>query len=392
MSDHACKTYLLGGLRTPFGRFGGALAAETPIQLCVASAQALLKKCGVDAEDIDHVVVGNVCPSTSDSLYLGRHLALKVGAKVETPGYSVNRLCGSGIQAIIEAQYLIESKRADLVLVSGVENMSMIPHLTYGARFGTKYGPLKSVDLLLETLTDAHAGCAMGMTAENLAQKFHITRTECDEYAARSHQRADLAYQQGHLQREIAPYQLKKSVLERDEHLRTDISLVEMAKLRPSFLPEGVVTAANASGIVDGAASILICSEKFLKKIKHDPQARLGDHAVVGVAPEIMGIGPSPAIQKLCQQLKIKLADIDLLEINEAFAAQTLACLKDLKLSSEKVNIWGGAIALGHPLGASGVRITMTLAQQLEVQKQKLGVASACIGGGQGIALSLHRD
>lgn len=392
MSDQACKTYLLGGLRTPFGRFGGNLSQETPVTLCVQSASALLKQLAINPEDIGHVVAGNVCPSTSDTIYLARHVALKLGTKVETPAYSVNRLCGSGLQAIFEAQNIIERDEAELVLVLGVENMSMIPHLTYGARFGTKYGALKSVDLLLETLTDAHAGCPMGITAENLATKHKISRLECDEYAALSHKRATHAYEKGHMQKQIAPYELKKGVLTEDEHLRKEVSLQEMNALRPSFLKDGVVTAANASGIVDGAAALLICSEKYLAKVKKDPLARLGERSVVGVPPEIMGIGPSPAIQKVCSLLKIKVSDIDYIEINEAFAAQTLACMRELGLSFDNVNVWGGAIAVGHPLGASGARIALNIAQQLEVHQAKVGVASACIGGGQGIALSLHRD
>jgi acetyl-CoA C-acetyltransferase/acetyl-CoA acyltransferase 2 len=278
---------------------------------------------------------------------------------------------------------------ANCILAAGTENMSMVPHLTYGARFGTKYGALKSVDMLLDALTDQHIQMPMGITAENLAEKFQINRNSSDEFSCRSHQNAKKAYDEGLLQGELAPVTLKRGVCNRDEHMRADVSMNEMKELKASFKTDGVVTSASASGIVDGAAAVIVASEKFVKENGLTPIAEIIDGVVLGVDPKIMGIGPSPAIKKILEKNNLKLNEIDAFEINEAFAAQTLSCVKDLELPIEKLNRWGGAVALGHPLGASGVRISLTLARQLNHYKLKYGIAAACIGGGQGIAILL---
>jgi len=385
------KIYIVGGKRTPFGKFGGELKEITPVDLAVYASKAALEECKIKAEQIDHVILGNVVPSSTDTLYGGRHLALKIGALEKTPGYTVNRLCGSGIQAIVDAGRLIQLGEADCVLASGAENMSMVPHLVYGSRFGTKYGPLKSVDMLLDALTDQYVQTPMGITAENLAKLFKISRQECDQYSWESHKKASTAYQEKKLQAELCSIELKRGVLEEDGHMRKDVSLDEMNNLRPTFDKNGTVTAGSASGIVDGAASVIIASETFVEKNGLTPLCEILGSSVIGVDPKFMGIGPSPAIKLLLEKMGKSMKEIDLFEINEAFAPQTLACIKDLELPQEKLNVWGGAIAIGHPLAATGTRISLTLARQLQVLGGKIGIASACIGGGQGIALMLKR-
>lgn len=384
------RVFLVTGKRTPFGKFGGSLKDITPVDLAVLCSKAAMEEIKLSPDKIDQVILGNVVPSSTDTMYGGRHLALKLGAKEETPGIVINRLCGSGIEAILQASRLIKLGEAQCVLASGTENMSMVPHLIYGARFGTKYGAPKTVDMLLDALTDQYAQTPMGITAENLSQKFDINRQKCDEYSYQSHQKAAAAYKKGHLQGEITPITLKKGTCERDEHLREDVSLEDMGKLPSTFKKDGVVTAASASGIVDGAASVIVVSESFCKKHGLNPLAEIIDGEVVGVDPKIMGIGPSPAIKRLLAKRNMSMSNIDFFEINEAFAGQTLSCAKDLEIDAQKLNIWGGAVALGHPLAASGVRISLTLARQLKVNKAQYGIASACIGGGQGIAVLLR--
>lgn len=384
------KVYLVAGKRTPFGKFSGSLQDVSPVDLAVSCSKNLMEQLHLTPEKIDHVIMGNVLPSTTDTLYGARHVALKLGCPESTPAYNVNRLCGSGIQAIMDSYRLIKLGEAHGVLACGSENMSLAPHLVYGGRFGTKYGPLKTVDMLMDSLTDQYAGCPMAITAENLAQEHQITRQQCDEFAASSHLKAFQAYEKGYLTAEIASLQIRKGMLTQDEHLREKVSVEEMGSLRPSFSKDGVVTAANASGIVDGAASVIVASEAYCEKNKLTPLAEICESAVVGVDPKKMGIGPVPAIHALLNKAEMSLADIDLIEINEAFAAQTLACAKVLGLDMSKLNIWGGAIALGHPLGASGVRISLTLSHQLKRENKKWGISSACIGGGQGIAMLLR--
>jgi acetyl-CoA acyltransferase 2 len=385
------KIYLVQGKRTPFGKFGGSLKDITPVDLAVHASKALISEIKLDASKIDQVILGSVVPSSTDTMYGGRHLALKLGCRQETPGIVINRLCGSGIEAILSAARLIKLGEAQCVLAAGTENMSMVPHLVYGSRFGTKYGSLKTVDMLLDALTDQYSQTPMGITAENLAEKFEVTREQCDTFSFDSHNRAAQAYKDGFLQGEIAQVTLKKGVCDKDEHMREDASLAEMNGLRPTFKPDGVVTAASASGIVDGAAAVIIASESFVKREGLTPLAEIVDGFVIGVDPKIMGIGPSPAIKGLLEKTKMTLDQIDLFEINEAFAGQTLACMKDVKIPHDKINLWGGAVALGHPLAASGVRIAHTLSRQLKHYNKTYGIASACIGGGQGIAILLKR-
>lgn len=385
------RVYLVAGKRTPFGKFGGSLQDITPVDLAVYAAKAMLEEINLSPDKIDQVILGNVVPSSTDALYGGRHLALKLGCQEKTPGIVINRLCGSGIQAILDATRLIKLGEASAVLAGGTENMSMVPHLTYGARFGTKYGQLKNVDMLLDALTDQYAGTPMGITAETLGEKFEVQRMECDSYSLDSHQKAAAAYESGFLQGEICEIPLRKGVCKKDEHLREDATLEGMTALKSTFKKDGLVTAASASGIVDGAAVSLIASEEFVKENNLTILAEIIDGEVIGVDPKIMGIGPSPAIKNLLKRNSMSLENIDLFEINEAFAAQTISCMKDIKIPQEKLNIWGGAVALGHPLAASGTRITVSLARQLQQYKKDYGIASACIGGGQGIAILIRR-
>lgn len=384
------KIYLVNGKRTPYGSFGGSLAAEKPVDLALRCSKEAMNDVSIKPDQIDHVIMGNVVPATTDTMYGARHLALGLGCPLETPGFMVNRLCGSGIEAIVQGTFLIAANRADCVLACGVENMSLIPHAVYGARFGQKYGSLKTVDFLLDALTDQYCKLPMGITAENLGEKYSLTRNECDLFALESHQKAAKAYQDNLLQGEVISYELKKHSLQKDEHIREDADLEKMAKLRSNFKENGLVTAANASGIVDGAAAVFVASEKFVTDNKLQPLAQIVDHTVVGVDPTLMGFGPVPAIKQLLEKNSLSLSDIDAFEINEAFAAQALSCQKELEIPKDKLNRWGGAIALGHPLGSSGTRITLTLARQLKHFNEKRGIASACIGGGQGIAILIE--
>lgn len=388
---HPGRIFIVHGKRTPFGKFGGSFGAITPVDLAVYASKAVLFDLQLNPETIDQVIFANVIPSTPDTLYAGRHLALKVGLKISTPGIVINRLCGSGIQAILDAARLIKTQEAQAILVAGAENMTMVPHLVYGSRFGTKYGSLKTQDLLLDTLTDKHVQTPMGITAENLAEEYRISKAESDEYAFQSHLKANKAYEAQLIQPEIVEVKHEKINCSRDEHLREDISLQEMQKLKPTFKKDGTVTAGSASGIVDGAAAMIIASEDYVLKNKLSPIAEIIDGQVIGVEPTKMGIGPVPAIQMLLERQQRNIQEIDLFEINEAFAPQVISCQKALNISKDKLNIWGGAVALGHPLGATGIKISLTLARQLQHLKKNLGIASACIGGGQGIALMIKR-
>lgn len=381
------KVFIIQGKRTPFGKFGGSLGNVTPVDLAVIATKALLEETKILPSSIDQVIFANVIPSTPDTLYAGRHLALKAGLPVETPGIVINRLCGSGIQALIDGARLIRTGEAESLIIAGAENMTMAPHLTYGARFGTKYGALKTQDLLLDTLYDKHAQVPMGTTAENLAHEYTVTKEESDTYAYQSHVKANAAYAAGLIQPELVPV----DNCGKDEHLRPDISFNDLQKLKPTFKKDGTVTAGSASGIVDGACALIIASEAYVLKHNLKPLAEIIDGHVVGVDPAKMGIGPVPAIKGLLKKQNIDISKIDYFEINEAFSPQVIACQRALEIPETRLNIWGGAVALGHPLGATGLKITLTLARQLQHHQKEYGIASACIGGGQGIALLIKK-
>jgi len=382
---------LIDGVRTPMAEFGGPFAELTANELGARAAKALLEKTGTEGGEIDHTVVGNALQTGPDAIYGARHVALKAGVPKEKPALTVNRLCGSGIQAILSGAHMILNGEATTCLVGGMENMSMSPHVIWGARQGFKFGQGKLEDLLMVSLMDGYCGFYMAQTANNLARDFGITRQDQDAFALMSQQRASAAIAAGTLAQEIAPVEVgsgkRARTITTDEHPRADTTMEGLAKLSPAFDKDGFVTAGNASGIVDGAAMLLLTTEAAAKAKGKKPLGRLLSWAVVGVEPSRMGIGPSPAIHAALAKSGMTLADLDLLEINEAFAGQILAVIRDMNLDLAKLNVNGGAIALGHPLGASGARITLTLLKELQRRGGGVGVASACIGGGQGIAL-----
>lgn len=385
---------IMGGARTPFGKYGGGLKDLSATDLAVLAGTEALRRSEVKAEEIDHVIVGNVMQTSVDAAYQSRHVGLRCGVPVPVPAYGVNRLCGSGFQAVVNAASEILLGQAEEVLAIGTESMSQAPHNIYGARWGLALGQSRLEDSLWSALTDTYAGCSMAITAENLASKYGVTREEADEYAFRSHQRAQAAQEAGWLAEEIVavdvPGKKGSRRVEKDEQIRPDTTVEGLARLKPSFLAEGVVTAGNASGINDGAAALVLTTGASARKRGIKPLGRLVAWAAKGVAPEIMGIGPASAARDALAKAGLTLADMDLVEINEAFAAQYVAVEKELGLSREKTNLNGGAVALGHPLGASGARLTLTLLHQLRRGGGRYGLASACIGGGQGIALILE--
>jgi len=387
--------YIVAAKRTPFGTFGGALKDFSATDLAVVAAKSALQSGKVSPEAVDSVVFGNVAQTAADAIYLARHVGLKSGVPVPVPALTVNRLCGSGFQAVVSGAQEILLGDAELVLVGGSESMSQAPHIARGLRWGARLGvDLKLEDSLWSSLTDPYAGCAMAMTAENLAEKYGITRAECDAYGLRSQQTWAAAQDGGRFAAELAPIELKSkkgtTLFGADEHPRRDANLDTMGKLPPSFKKDGVVTAGNASGICDGGAALVLASEEAVKRHDLTPLVRVVQWHVAGVEPSIMGIGPVPAIRGALARAGLEQGDIDLFEINEAFAAQYLACEKELGLDRDKTNVDGGAIALGHPLGASGARITAHLTHELRRRNARRAVGAACIGGGQGIAVVLE--
>lgn len=379
---------IVAGARTPFAKFGGSFKDLTATDLATIASQAALERAAVKAEEIDHVIFGNVMQSAPDAAYLARHVGLRCGVPIPVPAYVVNRLCGSGFQAIINGAMEIMMGNADEVLVGGVEQMSMAPFNVYG-RWGMKLGDRPIVDSLNAGLTDAYCGCPMSVTAENLAHAYSITREEADEFAYQSHALAHQAWEEGWMD-EVVPVTVpaKKGVLTvaRDEHYRADTTAEKLAKL-PALLPNGQVTAGNSSGINDGAVALVLTTRESADSRDVKPLGRLLSWGVKGVAPDIMGIGPAPASREALAKAGLELHDMDLIEVNEAFASQYLAVEKELGLPRNKVNVMGGAIALGHPLGASGARLVLTILHSLRRTGGKYGLATACIGGGQGIAV-----
>jgi acetyl-CoA C-acetyltransferase len=386
------EVFVVDGARTAFGSFGGGLKDATAHQLGVTVAKGALERSGLDASKVDNVVMGNVIQAHEGAPYLARHVALDAGVPIETPALTLNRLCGSGLQAVVSATQSIKLGESEVGLAGGAENMSQAPYVSRKARFGIKMGNDMLVDTLSEALTDNRAGCGMGMTAENLAERYGITREDQDAFAARSHQSATRATESGRLAEEIVPVTVKsrKGPVEitRDEHIREGVDQEALSNLRPAFKKDGgTVTAGNSSGINDGAAAVVVASEKAVDEQGLEPMGRILSWAVAGVDPNIMGIGPVPASRLAVKRAGLSLDDMDLIEINEAFAAQYLACEEELGLDREKVNVNGGAVAFGHPVGASGTRVLLTLLYELKRREKRYGLASLCIGGGQGIAM-----
>ena len=386
----AKDVFIVGGARTPMTEYAGALKDVSALELGAIAARGAFAKTGVQPEWIDHAVVGNVLQTSSDAIYGARHVALKAGVPIEVPALTVNRLCGSGIQAAVSGAQLIQLDEAEMVLAGGIENMSQAPHVIRGLRSGLRLGQGKLEDSLYEALLDPYCGLFMAQTAEKCAGKYGISRLEQDEFALRSQQLAVRAWDEGRFADEVVPVEIKTrkgvTVVDKDDHMRPDTTIEGLGKLATAFSKEGTVTAGNASGIVDGGAVIILASERAVKEKGLKPVARLRAWAAVGVDPSIMGMGPAPATRKALEKAGLSLADLDLVEVNEAFAGQYLAVEKELGLDRDKVNVNGGAIALGHPLGMSGTRLILTLTQELKRRGKRYGVATACIGGGQGIA------
>ena len=382
----------LSGVRTGFGAFGGSLKDLSAIDLGAHAARAALERSRVPGSDIGHAVIGNALQTSPDAIYCARHVALKAGLPIEVPAVTVNRLCGSGFEAITQGAQLILLGEADAVLAGGTESMSQAPHVVRGARWGLRLGPAAPLeDLLWESLKDPQCGLSMAETAEGLAEKYKLTRKEVDEVALASQQRAKQAWDACVFQDEVVGISIKKKgkdvEFRADEHMRPDTTLEVLLGLKPYFKKDGLVTAGNASGICDGAAATVIASDEFAKAHGLQPLGRLVAWAVAGVEPKYMGIGPAPAARKALAKADMKLAQMDLVEVNEAFAPQYLAVEKELGLDRSKTNVHGGAIAIGHPLAASGTRITIHLLHALRQQKKRFGLGSACIGGGQGAAV-----
>jgi acetyl-CoA acetyltransferase family protein len=389
---------IVSGARTPFGRYCGKIKDYTAQELGAVAAKAAVERSGVNPNDFDHVVFGNAQQTSGDALYGARHVGLKAGLPIETPALTVNRLCGSGMQAIVNAAQMIQTDEAKVVLTGGMEAMSQAPFAIRGRDGFTLAPGGKLEDSLMVALLDSYCGLYMASTAELYGEQQGITRAAQDEFALRSQQTADAAYKAGRLQEELTPVPLRNSkgeatgeMLTEDDHRRPQTTMEGLAKLRPAFGQAsgrpGTVTAGNASGIVDGAAAVVVMSLEMAQKRNINPLGRIVNWGIAGVEPKLMGRGPVPATKLALQRAGLTLDYIDLIEVNEAFAAQYLAVEKELGLDREKVNVNGGAIALGHPLGATGTRLVITLLYELRRRKKKYGLATACIGGGQGIAM-----
>jgi len=382
---------ILAGARTPMGRYGGALRDFSAQELGGVAARAAIERAGVEPAEFDHVIFGNAQQTSGDAIYGARHVGLKAGLPKEVPALTVNRLCGSGMESIIQAAHRLMLGEARMVLAGGMESMSQAPHVVRGARWGFKLGEGKLEDSLMVALLDSYCGCTMSDTAENLARERGITRQASDEYALLSQQRAEAAYKACRLKEEIIPVEIKSkkgsTLFSEDDHRRPETTLEGLAKLPAAFRADGIVTAGNASGIVDAAAAVVVTAEAIAKSKGKKPLGRLVSWAVAGVEPRLMGIGPVPASRQALEKAGLALKDIDLIEVNEAFAPQYLAVEKELGLDRERTNVNGGAIALGHPLGATGTRLVLTLLYELRRRGARYGLSTACIGGGQGIAV-----
>lgn len=382
---------ILGGKRTPMTEYNGQLSDLSALELGAIAAKAALQATGVAPEEIQHTVMGNALQTSNDAIYGARHVALKAGVPIAVPALTVNRLCGSGIQSIVEAAHLIQLDEAEIVLAGGMESMSQAPHVIRGARKGFRLGEGKLEDLLMVALLDTYCNYYMAQTSDNLSREYNISREDQDQYALRSQQAAGAAWEAKKFREEITPVEIPSRkgaiVIDQDDHMRPDTTIEGLRTLKPHFSKEGFVTAGNASGIVDGAAALVVCSGREAERRNAKPLGRILSWAYVGVEPKLMGIGPVPATQEALKKAGLKLSDIDLIEVNEAFAGQYLAVERGLGLDRNKVNVNGGAIALGHPLAATGTRLVLTLLLELRRRKGRYGVATACIGGGQGISM-----
>lgn len=382
---------IVAGARTPMSRYTGSFSDVSAIDLAAHASKEAIRRSGVDPGEFDHAIFGNVMQTSADALYGARHVGLKAGLKIEAPAVTVNRLCGSGMESIAQAAQRLLLGEASMVLAGGMENMTQAPFVVRGARNGLKLGGGALEDTLMAGLTDSYCGLPMALTAEKLAEQHGITRADADAYALRSQQAADAAFKACRVREEIVPVEVKQGkkslTVGEDDHRRPETTLETLAKLPPSFKKDGIVTAGNASGIVDGAAAVVVTKESTARERGLKPAGRIVAWAVAGVDPSIMGIGPVPSSQKALKLAGLTLDQIDRIEVNEAFAAQYLAVEKGLGLNRDKTNVNGGAIALGHPLGATGTRLVITILNELRRNNLRYGLTTACIGGGQGIAM-----
>jgi acetyl-CoA acetyltransferase family protein len=395
---HSKDIVFLSGRRTPFGSFGGSLKDFSATALGAHAAQSAIRHAGVDPARIDHVIFGNALQTSSDAIYLARHVGLRAGVPVETPALTINRLCGSGFQAIVSGAEQILLGEAEVALCGGAESMSQAPHVIRGARFGElRLGEAGGFmeDLLWAALTDTQCNLSMAQTAEKLADKYGVTREEADQAAVRSQQRAKQAWDEGRMQEEVEPVPVKtrkgETLFNADEHMRPDATMESLGALRPYFKKDGLVTAGNASGIGDGAAAVVIASATFAEREGLKPIGRLVSWGIAGVEPDIMGIGPAPAARKALDRAGLPIDAMDLIDINEAFAPQFVAVAKELNVDPARMNVNGGAIAITHPLAASGARITVNLLHELRRRGGRYALGGACIGGGQGMAVVVER-
>ncbi|HEX8977935.1 MAG TPA: beta-ketothiolase BktB [Solirubrobacteraceae bacterium] len=382
--------------RTAIGSYGKGLASVPPSDLGAAASVAAIERAGIEPEQIDHVVFGNVIHTEPGDAYMARVVGIKAGVPKEVPAYTVNRLCGTGVQAIVSATQAVQTGEAAVALAGGAESMSRGPYWMPSARWGARMGEAELIDPVMGALTDPFNDILMGVTAENLAERGSISRERQDAFAVRSHQRAAAARAEGRFDGQIVPVpvRVKRDTVDflRDEHIRADASAETMAKLKPVFKPDGTVTAGNASGMNDAGAAVVLMSAARAAELGAPVRARVLAYASCGVDPRIMGIGPVPAVRKVMERAGRSLDDVDVIELNEAFAAQALAVIDDLGLDEEKVNPNGGAIALGHPIAATGAAITAKILDEMESRDLELGLVTLCIGGGQGIALLLGRE
>jgi acetyl-CoA C-acetyltransferase len=390
------NVYLVGSARTPIGRFGGTLATWSAAEMGVAVATESIKRAHLMPEQIQESIWGSA-RQAGGGPNVARQIIYRAGVPETVPAYTVNQACGSGLKAIILAAQEIMLGRARVVLAGGTESMSRVPYYAEGARWGMRMGNLELVDgMYRDGFSDPLSGLLMGETAENLVRRYEISRDEQDEYALRSQQRAEAAIHSGRFDEEIVPLEIKgrkgeTTVFARDEHFRAGTTIESLKKLPPVFSTEGTVTAGNSSGITDGAAAVVLMSEAALKESGAEAEARIVDYEITGVAPEMMGIGPVPAVRALLERQKLSLDEIALIELNEAFAAQVIACDRELGFDAERLNVNGGAIALGHPIGCTGVRITTTLLHEMKKRRAQRGLATLCVSGGMGLALLVER-
>src|SRR5271166_5315660 len=388
--------FVLSGVRTPIGKYGGALASVPPCDLAALVVREAVKRSGTDPTDVGHVVFGNVIHTETRDMYLSRVAAVNGGLEVGTPALTVNRLCGSGLQAIISAAQAIMLGDCEVAVAGGAESMSRAPYWLPGMRWGQRMGDGVAIDAMVGGLTDPFDACHMGVTAENVAADFHVSRADQDALAAESHRRAAAATAAGYFKEQILPIEIpgkrgQATIVDTDEHVRPGVSLEDMAKLRPAFAKDGTVTAGNASGINDAAAAVVLASESFVTGNGFTPLGKLVGYAHAGVEPRIMGMGPVPAVRTLLDRTGLKIDEIDVFEVNEAFAAQALAVVRELGLPPERTNPNGSGISLGHPIAATGAILAVKSLYELRRTGGRYALATMCIGGGQGIAAIFER-